>query len=63
MYYTDDPISDFNKWDDDRERRLEQLPCCECCGEHIQQEDAVKLGDEWFCDDCLRDARTTIEAD
>lgn len=63
MYYTDDPIADFNHWDMERERRREQLPCCEECGEHIQQEDAVYLDDKWYCDDCLKKARKTIEVD
>ena len=63
MYYTDDPVADFNRWDGEQERRLEQLPCCEECGERIQQEDAVRLNGKWYCDECLREFRTTIEVD
>jgi formylmethanofuran dehydrogenase subunit E len=63
MYRTDDPIADFNRWDREQESWREQLPLCEECGEHIQQECAVLLGDHWYCDDCLRKARTPIEVD
>jgi formylmethanofuran dehydrogenase subunit E len=63
MFYTNDPVADFHRWDDEREERLLKLPCCEKCGEHIQQEDAVRLGDEWYCDECLKEARKTIEVD
>lgn len=61
MYYTDDPVADFDKWDAEREKWREQLPCCEECGEHIQQEDAVLLDGKWYCDCCLKEARTEIE--
>lgn len=63
MCYTDDPIADFNNWDREREKQKERLPCCEKCGEPIDQEDAVHLGDEWYCDDCLYKSRTVIEVD
>ncbi len=63
MYYTDNPVADFENHDRDQEKRLRQLPCCEECGEHIQQECAVLLHGEWYCDDCLREARTPIETD
>lgn len=63
MYYTDDPISDFENWDRDREKCREKLPCCHICDEHIQQEFAVLLDDKWYCDDCLREARHYIEVD
>ena len=63
MRYTDNPIDDFNRWDREQERRRGQLPRCDVCGEHIQQDDAVFLGNEWYCDDCLYKARTAIEID
>lgn len=63
MYYTDDPIADFERWDRDRERKRQKLPRCEGCDEHIQQEDAVYIDDKWYCDDCLYKARIAIEVD
>lgn len=60
MYYTDDPVKDFERWDREQERALERLPVCECCGEHIQQEDAVRIGGDWYCDECIDGMREEI---
>lgn len=39
-----------------------KLPCCELCGEPIQQWDAVRIAGRWYCDECLREHREeTIE--
>ena len=32
-----------------QEKELEELPVCECCGEHIQTENAFYYNDQWFC--------------
>lgn len=61
MYRTDDPIADFNRWDADQTEWLERLPVCSECGEHIQQEDAVCINGEWYCDECLRVMRVAVE--
>ena len=53
MMWTDDPVSDFERWDREQEKKLEQLPVCVDCGDHIQQETAVFLGGEWYCDSCI----------
>lgn len=53
MYVTDDPIADFNRWDDEQQRRLEKLPQCSHCGEYIQEDHYYLINDEIFCSDCL----------
>ena len=63
MYYTDDPIADFDRYEADRERKLNRLPKCAECGHPIQQEDAVKIKNQWYCDDCLEDMRERIDYD
>lgn len=50
--WTDDPVSDFERWDAEQERKLESLPVCCICDEPIQQEKAVYYNDEWCCEDC-----------
>ena len=47
--------------DDEQEERLKSLPVCSECGEHIQQEYAVKINGDWYCDNCLDDMREEIE--
>lgn len=34
---------------------LEQLPVCDCCGEHIQDEHLYLISGEILCMDCLND--------
>lgn len=60
MYYTDDPIADFDRWDTDQHKQLEQLPVCEDCGEHIQDETAFYINGEWICEDCMDSYRREV---
>lgn len=60
MFYTDDPIADFNRYDDEQQRCLERLPRCAECGEHIQQDDAVCMDGHYYCDECLHSMREWI---
>lgn len=53
MYYTDDPIADFNRWDRDQERKLSRLPKCVDCGDPIQDEDLFDVNGDLFCGDCM----------
>lgn len=53
MYITDDPVSDYDRYDAEHAIQLERLPRCICCGEHIQQETVVCINDELLCDTCI----------
>jgi formylmethanofuran dehydrogenase subunit E len=53
MYYTDNPIADFNSWDAEHNRQLEALPVCADCDEHIQDERAYYINGEWICMACM----------
>ena len=46
-----------------QERDLYKMPLCCMCGEHIQQEDAVRISGEWICDECIEKARENIYVD
>lgn len=52
MFYTNDPVADFERYDAEQESALEKLPVCNCCGEPIQQERAIYYNDQWCCEDC-----------
>lgn len=54
MIYTDDPIADAENYADEHEEALEKMPVCESCGEHIQDEYAYYINDEWICEECLK---------
>ena len=50
---TDDPIADFNRYEDERERKLSHLPRCSHCDNYIQQESAYCIEGEYICDECM----------
>lgn len=43
------------------DRWLRSHPVCACCGDHIQQETAVKIDGAWYCDECLESLREETE--
>ena len=63
VFWSDDPVADADRYFAEKERELERLPVCECCGEPIQQEKAVYYNDSWFCEDCEDEAWQTIRED
>ena len=44
-----------------KEARLRRMPVCCECKDHIQQENAVRINGDWYCDNCLEDMREEIE--
>lgn len=55
MYYSDDPVADFERYDSEQQRQLEKLPVCDCCDEPIQDDYCYEIGDELFCEECMND--------
>lgn len=53
MSRTDDPIADFNRYEDAIDRELAKLPKCSECDQPIQDENAYLINDEWICEDCM----------
>lgn len=53
MPWTDDPLADFDRWDAEQNRRLEERPVCADCDQHIQDETAYYINGEWICKDCM----------
>lgn len=64
MFWSDDPVWDAERYEAEREENyrswLSQRPKCAICGEPIEEDYAVHLYEEWFCDDCLGNARSRI---
>jgi formylmethanofuran dehydrogenase subunit E len=61
MYRTNDPFADLDRWEWEKERRLNKLPKCSECGEHIQSEYAYQFNGEYICPDCLAAHKVDIE--
>lgn len=55
MFYTDDPISDFDRHDAEQQKQLEKLPVCVECDEPVQDEHFYLINDEVVCMQCLKD--------
>ena len=60
MSYIPDNYDRWKRHDAEQEAALQELPVCCQCGEHIQQEDAVCINDEYICDSCLDDLRVEL---
>ena len=54
MFYTDDPIADYDNYSRELEEELNKLPICECCEEPIQDEYCYDLGGELHCEECFK---------
>lgn len=52
MFYTDNPVRDFENYDREQERKAEALPHCEYCGCTIH-ESYYNINGEILCPDCL----------
>lgn len=53
LYITDNPVADFDRWDEEQCRQEERLPICSECGEKIQDDFYYEFNDEVICSDCL----------
>ena len=55
MFYTDDPVADYYRYEAERQAELDKLPrCCEC-EEPIQSAACYERNGELLCPQCLVD--------
>lgn len=52
-FRTDNPISDFNRWDAEQESWLAERPVCADCDEPIQDDHYFDINGEAICPDCM----------
>lgn len=55
MFYTDNPIYDYERYSSWQEEELEKLPICCECNECIQTSYYYEINDEPVCFDCIED--------
>lgn len=55
MFYTDDPIADFDAYDAEQNRRLAKLPICDHCGYPIEDDKLWDFRGYLYHDDCAAD--------
>lgn len=56
VFYSDDPIMDFDRWDEAQNEALEKLPECAHCGQEIQDERLFNIHGELFHIACADEA-------
>lgn len=56
-----DVLDEFNSYDAEQSEALKRLPVCCVCGEPIQGEMLYEIGDELFCEECIRDCRRYVD--
>lgn len=61
MFYTDNPVADFERYSAQQEAELQTLPVCCECGEHIQAETCFQINDEIICEECMEHYRKYTE--
>lgn len=60
VFYSDDPLADFDAWDKEQNKWLERRPVCADCENHIQDETAFYINSEWICENCMDSYRKEV---
>ena len=55
MFYSDDPVADFERYDAEKEAALANLPVCSECGQPICDEECFYINGEAICESCMND--------
>lgn len=59
--FSSDPVIDYLHHEYEAEKWLQSRPECSICGNHIQEDIALKLDGEWICDRCVSENRQWID--
>ena len=55
MPWTNDPVSDYNRYCEEQERYERRLPKCCCCDHHIGDDFLYVIEDDIYCEECMKD--------
>lgn len=55
MFFTDDPVKDYDRYAEEQDKQLQKLPKCSICDEHIQDDYFYEINDEVVCEECIKD--------
>ena len=54
MFYSDNPVRDFERHAAEQERKLNQRPLCDYCDNPIQGAFYYEINGDCICEDCLK---------
>jgi hypothetical protein len=55
MFYTDDPVKDHDRYQEEKDNQLQKFPKCSICDYHIQDDYLYEINDELICEECIKD--------
>lgn len=55
MFYSDDPVADFNRFDAEQEKAMQKYPECADCGKRITDDFYYEIDGETLCEECMND--------
>ena len=55
IYFTDDPVKDHDRYQEEKDNQLQKLPKCSICDNHIQNDYLYEINDELICEKCLKE--------
>lgn len=61
MFWTDDPLKDFNRCEAERYLWEQSRPLCFDCGDPITGEYLWEFHGYYYCEDCVRNHRERID--
>lgn len=61
MEYIPDNYEMWKQYEWEKERRLNRLPFCRECGEHIQSDYAYQFEGKYICPDCVEGHRVEVK--
>ena len=61
--WSDDPDLDRMRHEESVQEWLDKSPVCSFCGEPIQEDKALHILGEWFCQRCVEENTEYIEED
>lgn len=55
MFFTNDPVADYDRYCAALEREMERLPECACCGNRITDDFLFYIEGDVYCEECMKD--------
>ena len=55
MFYSDNPIRDYDRYCEEQEREMERYPECCDCGKRITDDFVYYIFGDIYCEECMKD--------
>lgn len=55
MFYSDDPVRDYDRYDAEMARREARLPVCDKCDKPIHDDEYYEVEGWTLCEECMKD--------